>query len=82
MLLGQPPLRMELTVHPMLSLMTQQHRWMARWDGSGPIRGAVMKVCLDCGAELVTTWTEIQGGRPTRSAKVLSITYLPPCSGG
>jgi len=61
--------------------MMRQHRWMARWEGSGPIKGAVMKACLDCGVELVTTWTETQRGMPTKKSKILSIVYLPPCSG-
>jgi hypothetical protein len=72
---------MELTDRAIPTGMARQHRWMAHWEGSGPIKGAVMKVCLDCGAELVTTWTETPGGRPTKTSKVLSIVYLPPCPG-
>jgi hypothetical protein len=74
-------LRTELTDRVIPAEMARQHHWMAKWEGSRPVKGAVMKVCLDCGAELVTTWTETRGGRPTKGSKVLSIVYLPPCSG-
>jgi hypothetical protein len=60
--------------------MMQQHRWMDEWDGSGSVEGAAMKVCEDCGAELIATWTELRDGKPTKDSRMVSLVYVAPCS--
>ena len=57
----------------------RQHRWMDEWDGSGPVKGATMKACLDCGAELVATWTEVRDDKPAKGSRMLSLIYVAPC---
>lgn len=54
---------------------------MEKWDESGSVPGATMKACLDCGAELVATWTETHGGKPTAKSRLVTLVYIPPCSG-
>lgn len=59
--------------------MTRQHRWMAKWDGSGSVEGASVKVCEECGAELIATWQRREGGKKSRTEQPSLLVYVPPC---
>jgi len=58
-----------------------QHRWSSPWDESGSVEGASVKVCEDCGAELIATWKITHEGTPTEGRRISNLVYVAPCEG-
>jgi hypothetical protein len=61
--------------------MILQHRWSAKRDESDPVEGATMKVCEDCGAELIATREPANAGNDTGATRIATLVYVAPCEG-
>jgi len=61
--------------------MTHQHAWSEEWDDSGSVSGASVKVCDNCGAELIATWITTNEGKPTEERRITNLVYVAPCEG-
>jgi hypothetical protein len=59
--------------------MKGQHQWSAEWDDSGSVSGASVKVCEDCGAELIATWMTADESKPTEERRMTNLVYVAPC---
>ena len=64
-----------------LSPNMRQHRWSPRWDSSGSVRGARMKVCEEFGAELIAVLASPHRGKGIERGRISNLVYVPPCEG-
>ncbi len=61
--------------------MRGQHNWSSEWYDSGPVNDASVKVCEDCGAELIVTWVETEKPHSAEKKTVATLVYVAPCAG-